>query len=1272
MKVGAAGDAAEHEADRAADHVVGGPSTAQPTISRLETLPRQATEKREQGPASPDTQAHRAMKEEKKDQAAVQRAEMEERKDQSTAQRVVAEEKKDQPAVHRAAVEEKKDQPAVQPAAAEEKKDQPAVQLAAAEEKKDQPAVQLAAAEDKKDQPAVQRAETGENEVQPAVQCCCSCPEEQMQHRPSGTASVLCKSRDEPASADNMNADAAAEHAISAKDTGTPLRPHVRQTLESRMGVDLGGVRVHEGPAAQESAAAMNARAFTHKGDIWLGKGESQDNAKLMAHEVTHVVQQGAAVRRASGPPGHTPANAPHSAKPPAERVLPTEPILLDTGNIVLSAAWQQALADAKGAELVVPVRYQTLAKGTIRIRGLGKDHEIYTPGEQAITLVHPALEPLRSVDIHPVLAFSIRKNVVLGHITQARQKAAKEVPQDPSALHESIRKNANAMGWLGMDVTNLARIQNQFQGGRLTLDISKFHFRLAGIFNGEASFALTGGQVAFSAAATAKVPNLDPISLKIDRSPAGELHGSGSVPLKFKRFTGAITANYKNGQVDVGGTAFYADEKLSGTVSFLVTDAATARGVALEHLGPDAIRDAAEQEPTPQAKRGAKGVAVAGWGTLTFRFNDWLKGAASVVVDDQGHITVIGEIRPDKEVPLMKPKPFSRNLFYFPIQAEYGLPYVGGIGLEASISLDFNAAVGPAKLYDIVASGRYSTDPRIAKEFALSASFNLSAFAELALTAKGAVVLTILRHDIKAGAGVTAKAGLRGYVDAKPIIIGYREKLPPDQGGKGEFYFKGHAEIAAQPYLGLDGFLFIELSTPWWSPISDHTWTWPIGSLEYALPGEFGIGMDVEHVIGSGKVPDVQFGEVSFDRDKFMSDLLDDKVGPKSKGEQKGKSKWKGVEPENPVPPPEPKKVEPPKAAGGPKKRGAGKQTPEQRKASTPEVTKEWKSALADLKTLAESSRSHPLDTSEIDKAIASLKRKHNFKEIRKTQSEQDWILHVEMVGKQGKIPVKRRATAEKPDDRTPEQKQKDLDSAMSEAEALIKEPHATYTTVEAKLPAIQKAYRLTVLELRPLDDIDYDLHGHLNPDKHRKVPIPGDTKEHPIDIQWFKPTAISYPPIRLAPPEDVTAEKKAKGLKNDDHLPLTDLKAIRKSFEVKPDGSKDLGGMTIGLKAPFSEMAKGHPFKADDKVTGNTNKNAMNDRLKAWGYNRYENANPTTDGDHVMEKQLGGPDEVPNVWPLNSSVNQASGSKIRGEIKRIKTQYKINSLKNKWLRPT
>jgi len=134
--------------------------------------------------------------------------------------------------------------------------------------------------------------------------------ERKEEERPSGMASVAYrKSRDNTDSAGTVTRkseaemDAAATRAVATKDTGNPLRPHVRQVLESRMGVDLSGVRVHEGPAAQEASAAIHARAFTHKSDIWLGRGESQENIRLMAHEATHVVQQGAATRRAPGLP---------------------------------------------------------------------------------------------------------------------------------------------------------------------------------------------------------------------------------------------------------------------------------------------------------------------------------------------------------------------------------------------------------------------------------------------------------------------------------------------------------------------------------------------------------------------------------------------------------------------------------------------------------------------------------------------------------------------------------------------------------------------------------------------------------------------------------------------------------------------------------------------------------------------------------------------------------------------------------------------------------
>ncbi len=87
---------------------------------------------------------------------------------------------------------------------------------------------------------------------------------------------------------------------ISSQSAGTPLRPDVRNALESGMGADLSNVRIHEDGSARAAAASINARAFTHKNDIWLGEGQSQSDLHLMAHESTHVVQQRGGLRAAS------------------------------------------------------------------------------------------------------------------------------------------------------------------------------------------------------------------------------------------------------------------------------------------------------------------------------------------------------------------------------------------------------------------------------------------------------------------------------------------------------------------------------------------------------------------------------------------------------------------------------------------------------------------------------------------------------------------------------------------------------------------------------------------------------------------------------------------------------------------------------------------------------------------------------------------------------------------------------------------------------------
>jgi hypothetical protein len=84
-----------------------------------------------------------------------------------------------------------------------------------------------------------------------------------------------------------------ASHAIGHRGPGEPLNSSSQRMLESHLGVDLSPVRVHSDGASRGAARTLKARAFTHGTDIWLGAGESKNDLRLMAHEVTHVVQQG-------------------------------------------------------------------------------------------------------------------------------------------------------------------------------------------------------------------------------------------------------------------------------------------------------------------------------------------------------------------------------------------------------------------------------------------------------------------------------------------------------------------------------------------------------------------------------------------------------------------------------------------------------------------------------------------------------------------------------------------------------------------------------------------------------------------------------------------------------------------------------------------------------------------------------------------------------------------------------------------------------------------
>ena len=66
-----------------------------------------------------------------------------------------------------------------------------------------------------------------------------------------------------------------AEQLQARRGRGRPLPPILRDTFETRFGADFSGVRVHSDSEAGQLSQAIQARAFTHGSDIFLGAGQS-------------------------------------------------------------------------------------------------------------------------------------------------------------------------------------------------------------------------------------------------------------------------------------------------------------------------------------------------------------------------------------------------------------------------------------------------------------------------------------------------------------------------------------------------------------------------------------------------------------------------------------------------------------------------------------------------------------------------------------------------------------------------------------------------------------------------------------------------------------------------------------------------------------------------------------------------------------------------------------------------------------------------------------
>ena len=90
----------------------------------------------------------------------------------------------------------------------------------------------------------------------------------------------------------------------SQRGSGQAMDPVTQTAMESSFGADFSSVRIHTDSSAVQLSRDLNAHAFTVGNDIFFNEGTYQPHTKggagLLAHELTHVVQQGAAVQNKS------------------------------------------------------------------------------------------------------------------------------------------------------------------------------------------------------------------------------------------------------------------------------------------------------------------------------------------------------------------------------------------------------------------------------------------------------------------------------------------------------------------------------------------------------------------------------------------------------------------------------------------------------------------------------------------------------------------------------------------------------------------------------------------------------------------------------------------------------------------------------------------------------------------------------------------------------------------------------------------------------------
>ena len=148
----------------------------------------------------------------------------------------------------------------------------------------------------------------------------------------------------------------------ASKGNGNSMDGNTHSFMQSRFGADFSDVKIHTGSESVQLNRELNAKAFTVGNDIYFNEGQyspgSGEGKHLLAHELTHTLQQNSFIQRQAQPQAISPGTHPEiNIDPQSAEIIITQAVRA-LGNFRLRGQLTQPLnliTDVTGVSTGLP-----------------------------------------------------------------------------------------------------------------------------------------------------------------------------------------------------------------------------------------------------------------------------------------------------------------------------------------------------------------------------------------------------------------------------------------------------------------------------------------------------------------------------------------------------------------------------------------------------------------------------------------------------------------------------------------------------------------------------------------------------------------------------------------------------------------------------------------------------------------------------------------------------------------------------------------------------